>query len=130
MKNISNIAYNFIKNKQTILKRCSRTQDFLYHTGLNLKTFGFLPRSLITKRHYCPQQCTYWMLSSWPLTVPLSGNELRDLEITFSCCFLSWSSLLCRKSVEAERGSPSLTRTTKANRISDMLLVGLYENTS
>jgi len=76
------------------------------------------------------QECTYWMLSSWPLTVPLSGNKLRDFEITFSCCFLSWSSLLCRKSVEAERGSPSLTRTTKANRISDMLLGGFYENTS
>lgn len=109
---------------------CTRAQLLLGHT-LWVWSWSLLV-SMTTKRHGVvhKQECTYWMLSSWPLTVPLSGNKHRDFEITFSCCFLSWSSLLCRKSVEAERGSPSLTRTTKANRISDMLLGGFYENTS
>lgn len=63
----------------------------------------------------------YNMLSSWPLTVPLSGKRGSALLMVLSCCFLSWSSRLCSKSVEADRGSPSLTRTTKANRIRDMI---------
>lgn len=63
----------------------------------------------------------YYILSSLPLMVPLSGKQARALLMVRSCCFLSWSSLLCSKSVEADRGSPSLTRTTKANRIRDMI---------
>lgn len=63
----------------------------------------------------------YYMLSSWPLTVPLSVKQASALLMVLTCCFLSWSSRLCSKSVEADRGSPSLTRTTKANRIRDMI---------
>lgn len=61
------------------------------------------------------------MLSSWPLMLPLSGKRASALLMVLSCCFLSWSSRLCSKSVEADRGSPSLTRTTNANRIRDMI---------
>lgn len=72
--------------------------------------------------------CPYYMLSSWPLMVPLSGKQASALLMVLTCCFLSWSSRLCSKSVEADRGSPSLTRTTKANRIRDMIH-WVYEKT-
>lgn len=63
----------------------------------------------------------YYILSSWPLMVPLSGKRASALLMVLICCFLCWSSRLCSKSVEADRGSPSLTRTTKANRITDII---------
>lgn len=75
--------------------------------------------SMYRKDHFTS---SYYMLSCWPLTVPLSGKRASVLLMVLSWCFRSCSSLLCSKSVEADRGSPSLTRTTKANRIRDMIL--------
>lgn len=72
----------------------------------------------------------YYMLSWWPLIMPQSGKCTKDLLIVLSCCFLSWSSRLCSKSVEADRGSPSLTRTKKANRIRDMIFWLHWEQTA
>lgn len=56
------------------------------------------------------------------MMIPLSGSEFSDFETVRICCFLSCSSLLCWKSVEADKGSPSLSRATNTNTISDMLV--------
>ena len=85
-----------------------------------LPVFGFKMDSIYNRCLWFLS--SYNMLSSWPLTEPLSGKRPSTLLMVLSCCFLSWSSWLCSKSVEADRGSPSLTRTTKANRIRDMIL--------
>lgn len=68
------------------------------------------------------------MLRSRPFAVPRLGYRARIEDNAFNLFLHSRKSWLKWKSVEAERGSPSLTRTTQAKKIMDILRWSTHED--
>lgn len=68
------------------------------------------------------------MLRLCPLAVPRLGYRARIEDNAFSLFLHSRKSWLRWKSVEAERGSPSLTLTTQAKKIMDILHGSIHED--
>lgn len=68
------------------------------------------------------------MLRSRPFAVPRLGYRARTEDNAFNFFLHSKKSWLKWKSVEAERGRPSLTRTTQAKKIMDILHWSTHED--
>lgn len=91
-----------------------------------------IPKSIISKiKAQKAQQSragTHWMLRLCPFAVPRLGYLARIEDRAFNLFLHSRKSWLRWKSVEAERGSPSLTLTTQAKKIMDILHGSIHED--